>query len=725
MESSSRLAAVAAAKMLDIASCCRVCMKQDCNLLSLFDHLFVDQQVVLLAEVLMNCTGIKVSQEDGLPQLICGDCAKTLETMCAFRFRALISESEFRKLVKSTPKNEGIKSEMKQEDDDLGHMDLLLEDLSEYTPVDLPKQECESQSFDNSDSQAESYNCDQCSKKYATKNKFLKHVKSHENPMYCDICKKVFYSKRNLNKHMKKHSPQLFKCNFCHEQFSSEAFLFEHIVHHTDKANVKCPKCDIIFSTKRIFAAHLRKKHEAIEKVSKGAKCAVCQKYFTSKYRLKKHMTVHSEEQHHMCEKHSDDCSQGNQLLQNFNWNEGIKNEYDIYLNVDDHKVQDNLSKKIKCDICTKEFSTQSHFKRHMKMHSDEKQSYGRENQQQNMNNCDDIKDECEVHDTCDDVSKKIKCDICAKEFVTKSLLNRHMKLHSEERPYECTKCSKSYSRQDQLLQHMKWHDGIKPYICSYCSKAFNQLCSLKDHIRTHTGETPYLCSECGKSFTNSSNLRQHLMRHSGLKPFTCNLCPKSFTTKGQMTAHMTTHTGAHPYKCEECGSSFTKANSLKKHKLIHLGVKPFACETCNMRFSCKEHLKRHNRIHTGEKPYKCKFCERAFTQSNDLAKHIRTHVGQNIYQCTVCNMRFRLISELKQHYPTHYVNGDEIPKIPISKGVEAPVLMLKPEPPPLIEIPGLKHNMDPRITITINSDGLDKNGLAGDITINLSPEKS
>ncbi|XP_013191582.2 zinc finger protein 883 [Amyelois transitella] len=570
-----------ALNMFHISNCCRACMKADSSLLSLYENIMVDQQVFLIAEALMNCTGMTVMQDDGLPNRICHDCAKTLETICAFKIRALVSETEFKKLINSTPngiKDQVIKSEMKlEEDDDIGNGDLLLEDLSEYTPLDLPKQECDTKiCFDDMVSQTQTYNCELCSKKYTKEDKYLKHMKSHENPMYCDICKDVFYNKRTLNKHIKNHSSGVFKCDYCDEEFDLEALFLEHVASHAEKVNVKCPKCEVLFSRRGAFITHLRKVHE-----------------------------------------------------------------------------------------------------------------------------------------------NKIKCDICQKDYSTKSLLKRHMKLHRNERPYQCTKCAKSYSRHDQLLQHMKWHDGIKPYICSFCSKAFNQLCSLKDHIRTHTGETPYLCSECGKSFTNSSNLRQHLMRHSGVKPFKCNLCPKSFTTKGQMTSHLTTHTGVHPYKCEQCESTFTKANSLKKHKLIHLGIKPFPCDSCNMRFSCKEHLKRHNRIHTGEKPYKCQYCERAFSQSNDLAKHIRTHVGQNIYQCTVCSMRFRLISELKQHYPTHYVNGDDIPKIPISKGVEAPVLMIKPEEStPVV-------TCDPRITITINSNGLDKNGLAGDITIDLSPDKS
>lgn len=84
--------------------------------------------------------------------------------------------------------------------------------------------------------------------------------------------------------------------------------------------------------------------------------------------------------------------------------------------------------------------------------------------------------------------------------------------------------------------------------------------------------------------------------------------------------------------------------------------------------------------------------------------------------------MRFRLKSELKQHYPIHYVNGEEPPQVPINKDHVAPVLMLKPteDPKPAEVKDSGKEVMDQTITITISRNGLDKSGLAGDITINI-----
>lgn len=89
--------------------------------------------------------------------------------------------------------------------------------------------------------------------------------------------------------------------------------------------------------------------------------------------------------------------------------------------------------------------------------------------------------------------------------------------------------------------------------------------------------------------------------------------------------------------------------------------------------------------------------------------------------------MRFRLKSELKQHYPIHYVNGEQPPPLAIDKGHVAPVLALsKPIEEKPCDVKEMAKEIDRTITITISRNGMEKNGLAGDITINIgNVEKS
>uniref|UniRef100_A0A096LZG9 HIVEP zinc finger 2a n=1 Tax=Poecilia formosa TaxID=48698 RepID=A0A096LZG9_POEFO len=76
-------------------------------------------------------------------------------------------------------------------------------------------------------------------------------------------------------------------------------------------------------------------------------------------------------------------------------------------------------------------------------------------------------------------------------------------------------------------------HSGSDPgeegyagkYLCPYCNRACAKPSVLKKHIRSHTGERPYPCIPCGFSFKTKSNLYKHRKSHAhaikaGLVPF-------------------------------------------------------------------------------------------------------------------------------------------------------------------------------------------------------------
>ncbi|XP_041103824.1 ras-responsive element-binding protein 1-like isoform X2 [Polyodon spathula] len=199
----------------------------------------------------------------------------------------------------------------------------------------------------------------------------------------------------------------------------------------------------------------------------------------------------------------------------------------------------------------------------------------------------------------------------------------RNQETKEEKSSFICPLCEKNCMTQHQLTMHIRQHNsdsGGADHSCSICGKSLSSASSLDRHMLVHSGERPYKCSVCGQTFTTNGNMHRHMKIHVK-DPSTAAPSPPSPMKRRRLsTKRKLSHEGE-PVKEEEPLNKKVAAESLADEQETKADKELLHCPICFKTFICKYGLETHMETHPDTTP-RCDLCCITFRTHRGLLRH-------------------------------------------------------------------------------------------------------
>lgn len=470
----------------------------------------------------------------------------------------------------------------------------------------------------------------------------------------------------------------------------------------------KCPVCN-----KTFLRATAMRRHQEIHSQNRELKyqCPYCDKRFRDQYDMNRHkLRIH--------EKEGEDESTCE--------NEDPQPSTSTSPTSDRKKSQDRQLESKNCPVCGKYFGIRNDLTRHMKSHSEErpfqciycqkKFKYAHALKRHFKETCKSvglnpldcissvgngesiISGELQDSTNAKGLLETKACPICNRNLPCNADMAKHVRSHTEARPFHCVGCDKSFKYKDTLKKHqiIHGHEGIREEpvksmeqilaevdqqynsdrrtielgalgqatkkelkTCTVCWRTFDQLKNLNKHMLCHSDERPYHCVHCKKRFKRLYGLKRHQIYV---------ICKQSVTRASQKTskqdagegssggtgkeANSNDHYQVPPLKipvwCSNCGKHFDYLCDLKEHQETVCKIEEkdiIKCDDCGKEFKSLSLLKVHQRIHN---PFYCAECGKILQSEAALERHKLMHKP---IRCTMCDKTFTLLRRLREHY--------------------------------------------------------------------------
>ena len=272
---------------------------------------------------------------------------------------------------------------------------------------------------------------------------------------------------------------------------------------------------------------------------------------------------------------------------------------------------------------------------------------------------------------------KKHKCELCDYRADSKARVGQHMRLHSEERPFACSLpgCSFRTKYPQGVKDHEPRHDPVLStrYKCTICSKAFATDYQLERHVRVHTQEKHKKCPHCDFKTVNITGLISHQKKVHGIgkvgkRSQASKYKPASSIYVKIEFKELWLQDGRTVYKCLFPGCDYlTKSKTciLVHRRTVH-NPRHIVCTFpgCEMKFktpfSFRSHLTSHDL--NRQRNHRCPLCSEKFSGLAGLKRHVKSHTGERVYQCPFCdyesNENSNVYRHVRQHHPNDWIPG-------------------------------------------------------------------
>lgn len=436
-------------------------------------------------------------------------------------------------------------------------------------PKRKPKNDSDDSDSDYRDpSEVLNHNCEQCSKSFRHRSKYLLHVSQvHGTGKHsCDICSKTFKCQSYLNHHKKKQhqaSGEIRKCDICNKEFINGYLLDQHnkSVHSSVK---ECKLCHKKLKNRSSLYTHMKYIHDSI---------------FNKTANL-------------------DDCFKCDTCLQTFTLEDDLL----------EHVFEMHSINSYDCPVCLKNFSCLNYLNKHIsQIH------VGKESKLSSFH-CDNCllifyrKCDLEGHIELAHSLRIHKCNLCDKAYKRTTCLVAHIKTVHTVEEHPCKVCSKVFKGSKALASHMiKVHSIHK---CTICCRRYISIESLNEHVNRVHSNTSWECAMCNQVFKCKKMLQHHtkIVHSSKSEEKPCLICSTSYKNAYYLYLHHRNVHGGRPWECADC---------CKKFRVKSLATKHIIAQHC---FTS-----------TDEKFNKCNKCYKIFGERKDLYDHVHLNECSHI----------------------------------------------------------------------------------------------